>query len=655
MHKRIFRLAALAAGMAIGLLGGAPGLVRDAYATLNTPGNTVTYTGNGATTAFVTTFSFLQSSDLVVTVAGAAKTLGTDFTVSGAGNATGTVTFTTAPANLAAVVITRTVDYLQKTSLKASRTFDPASIEKAIDKLAMGEQQLQALYTNPPATLLPANAVARLNNVRFADQFVGADPCLQIAAAVADLPATGGTVDARGFQGVQTACAGGLTLGSSTKPVRLLLNAATFTLGGALVVPCQSKVLGMGATDWGTKVAFTGLGATTDAVTVQWCQPTNVDVGTSVREVKFDCGNTGQDCVRLQGGRFWEFMGNQIVGAKRDALVVGGSAAGQWTEGGDVKALIFNAGRHCIRLDTTAGSVAFINHVNWYNTHTQGCGTIGTPGNSLRVELLADANNAVLFQNFFNFQTAQTTTGSLPDGIYINGNAPAYVKWWNFYTGEQESTVPATTTGYIINASTAGVVSEIAYHNVYQDPDYTAGQWGPNVGTHSYVGGLAQFSGLDVISGYAQRYLGSGGSFWSAANASGILTWTSNFGASSVSLLSHDSPATGVANFSSPHRKFCGAVWNGAASAQDCWDQQVILGAGANGTSTMTWTHAGSTGVSVHDMGAPVKPGTSTFASLGTPANGVMTYCSDCTIANPCAGAGTGAIAKRLNGVWVCN
>jgi len=43
------------------------------------------------------------------------------------------------------------------------------------------------------------------------------------------------------------------------------------------------------------------------------------------------------------------------------------------------------------------------------------------------------------------------------------------------------------------------------------------------------------------------------------------------------------------------------------------------------------------------------------FAALGTPANGTFCYCSDCTIANPCAGSGTGALAKRLNGVWVCN
>lgn len=45
----------------------------------------------------------------------------------------------------------------------------------------------------------------------------------------------------------------------------------------------------------------------------------------------------------------------------------------------------------------------------------------------------------------------------------------------------------------------------------------------------------------------------------------------------------------------------------------------------------------------------------STFAALGAPANGQFRYCSDCTIANPCAGGGTGALAKRLNGAWVCN
>ncbi|HYE80379.1 MAG TPA: hypothetical protein VEI97_20570 [bacterium] len=46
---------------------------------------------------------------------------------------------------------------------------------------------------------------------------------------------------------------------------------------------------------------------------------------------------------------------------------------------------------------------------------------------------------------------------------------------------------------------------------------------------------------------------------------------------------------------------------------------------------------------------------TQTFANLGAATNGTMIYCSDCTFANPCAGAGTGAIAKRLNGAWRCD
>lgn len=42
-------------------------------------------------------------------------------------------------------------------------------------------------------------------------------------------------------------------------------------------------------------------------------------------------------------------------------------------------------------------------------------------------------------------------------------------------------------------------------------------------------------------------------------------------------------------------------------------------------------------------------------ADLGSPPNGTLAYCPDCMLTNPCSGGGTGALAKRLNGVWVCN
>ena len=43
-----------------------------------------------------------------------------------------------------------------------------------------------------------------------------------------------------------------------------------------------------------------------------------------------------------------------------------------------------------------------------------------------------------------------------------------------------------------------------------------------------------------------------------------------------------------------------------------------------------------------------------TAGSFG-PTNGSQAYCADCIIASPCAGGGTGALAKRLSAAWVCN
>ena len=43
------------------------------------------------------------------------------------------------------------------------------------------------------------------------------------------------------------------------------------------------------------------------------------------------------------------------------------------------------------------------------------------------------------------------------------------------------------------------------------------------------------------------------------------------------------------------------------------------------------------------------------FASLPAPMNGMLVYCTDCAMTNPCVGRGTGAFAKRINGVWVCS
>ena len=88
----------------------------------------------------------------------------------------------------------------------------------------------------------------------------------------------------------------------------------------------------------------------------------------------------------------------------------------------------------------------------------------------------------------------------------------------------------------------------------------------------------------------------------------------------------------------------------GESISFDAFGDFVIRQSDAKGGDPLS---AGTTRLALSANG--LIPPTLAFASLGTPANGNFVYCSDCTIANPCGAGGTGALAKRLNGAWVCN
>lgn len=77
--------------------------------------------------------------------------------------------------------------------------------------------------------------------------------------------------------------------------------------------------------------------------------------------------------------------------------------------------------------------------------------------------------------------------------------------------------------------------------------------------------------------------------------------------------------------------------------------QGVIVGLPA-GSQTISQPN-GST-FAVNNLAPILSP--TTFSNLGTPINGALAYCSDCVVADPCAGGGTGAIAKRVNSTWSC-
>jgi hypothetical protein len=94
----------------------------------------------------------------------------------------------------------------------------------------------QSVLLNPPSGSsqnVAQSSGSSLNanifeQVRYADQFSGGDACAKIANAISNLPTSGGTVDARAFQGAQS-CSTGVTI---SKAVRLLLGATAYSWPG---------------------------------------------------------------------------------------------------------------------------------------------------------------------------------------------------------------------------------------------------------------------------------------------------------------------------------------------------------------------------------------------------------------------------------------
>lgn len=114
---------------------------------VNSSTNRVDAVGTGAQTAFPYSFNVYTTGDLDVYVDGVLKTINTDYTQSAVnvpgGLTGGTVTFTSAPANGAKVLLLRTLAYTQGTSFTNLDKFDAKSaIEGTFDKGVMQTQQV---------------------------------------------------------------------------------------------------------------------------------------------------------------------------------------------------------------------------------------------------------------------------------------------------------------------------------------------------------------------------------------------------------------------------------------------------------------------------------------------------------------------------------
>ena len=111
----------------------------------------VSYAGNGSTTVFTVSFRYLEKSHVQVTLrdVGGVETAwveGTQFTLSSAGGASGTLTVKTLPTNYTpasgeTLVISRNVPRTQQTDYGENDSFPAETHEQALDKLTMLAQQ----------------------------------------------------------------------------------------------------------------------------------------------------------------------------------------------------------------------------------------------------------------------------------------------------------------------------------------------------------------------------------------------------------------------------------------------------------------------------------------------------------------------------------
>jgi hypothetical protein len=115
--------------------------------TVSSSTNRVSYAGNGSTTVFPYTYKIFDQDDLTVILRAAngtetTKTITSDYTVSGVGNAGGgNVTMLTAPASGETLVILREQDLIQELDIVPNDPFPADSLEGALDKLTFMVQQ----------------------------------------------------------------------------------------------------------------------------------------------------------------------------------------------------------------------------------------------------------------------------------------------------------------------------------------------------------------------------------------------------------------------------------------------------------------------------------------------------------------------------------
>jgi len=276
------------------------------------------------------------------------------------------------------------------------------------------------------------------NEVQFADQQAGADAFAKINSAIAALPPSGGTVDARGFGATTQPVATPLTIGGPNKPVVLIIDGNTQFLislnGGVDAIQLWSK---------SSLICLNQTNATSATFTLTSSASVNTILSTFPR--------TPEGNLTYQQG--CSFMGNS------SARVA--SALVELYNPTDISAvrneLIWNFFGIGLKLSVNRGSGG-AGPVNLENLSVNG---FGNPG-AVPVLIQANPGSAAIGGiNFLGGSYTHPGAGGLPI-IDLEGGSIAGVEGINFFGSQFESSNPDDI-GILINDARDVLISGTLY------------------------------------------------------------------------------------------------------------------------------------------------------------------------------------------------
>jgi hypothetical protein len=496
-----------------------------------------------------------------------------------------------------------------------------------------------------------------------AHDFSGGDMGAQIAAALAALPSTGGIVDARGFSGTQASASNPFT--GVTKPFTLLLGDVTISTGAtwSITSPYQgiighgtktvlkatasmTNVLLFDATANGNGhqiicdgIRVNGNALATNGISLQ--RATRCRVGHISATNVSGIGILMSNCVQVEltnpiiSGNLESFTTTPSVGIQLDDISGSGTAA----------CTIINP-----IIDGITGSLGYGIYEKYAGPNTY----LGGAVESSTVGLYIGANGQR--SKYFGLDFEANGSYDVRDYGFLNEfhGCNGYGAF-NIESGSYRNTIFGCAFGSM-TLNTANGYNEIYGLQVataFTDNDTTTIS---KVGIYNNSVGLVDNYFLPTTGASKLR------TATVDAPASTNLTLTGGSGNMDVRLKGSGTGNVQVDVNTNGHGQFT-IDRNSTSHVHEIYfsrggSQKWALGNFQDSTDDLYFAHSASGKVPLRFLDSvpgAVKLQGIAYASLGTPADGTIAYCTDCTVANPCAGGGSGALAKRLAGAWVCN